>query len=138
MPSHMNLPSTFDPLLQGPANTDVGELASQLLDEAKFRRLSSTERETLNSKLTAALRAKGAALATASPTDPEADYQMALVFLLDVERISKMGSPAERNAMVSAYPGKIKEYLGKYLTRAPSGRYASRASQLQNAAGGGK
>jgi hypothetical protein len=134
--SASGLPPTFDPLLQGPANAEFRQLASQLFDGAGFGRLSSGERETLNTKLTAALRSKGSSLGTTSPINPEADYQMALVFLLDMERIAKMGSAAERNAVLNAYPGKVKEYLTKYLARAPTGRYAARAKELLKAAGG--
>lgn len=128
------LPATFDPIVQGPANVGLKQLASKLFD-AGFGHLPSSEREQINSQLTAALRSKGSTLGRSSATDPEADYQMALLFLLDMERISKMGSPAERNAMVMAYPGKVKEYLNKYLTRAPSGRYAARAQELLKATG---
>jgi len=51
-----------------------------------------------------------------------------------MERVSKMGSPAERQALI-VYPDKVKDYLQKYISASPSGRYASRARELLSAVG---
>jgi len=127
------VPRIFAPLLQGPENTKLRKLADQLYDEASFSRLSSIDRKNFNSQLMAEIRNKGGILKEAMVNDPEAYFQMALVFLLDMERISKMGSTTERSAMVYAYPDKIKGYLTKYVTLAPNGRFVATAQKILSA-----
>jgi hypothetical protein len=130
-PPKVEVPNTFDPLLKvGPSTAEPLQLARQMYDGVEFGKLSSGERETVNLRLRAIIGSMGSAMKEMADTIPEADYLMVLVFMLDMERISKMGSVIERRAVLDAFPGKIEEYLTKYLQRDPNGKFAAKAKEF--------